>query len=280
MIYFYREPFFTYNGFIGISAVSCLLCCGLLCLRFRLSRRDALRMLGIVLLGYAAAVVMMKVFSMGAIAIYQASIGEPYSLSQLLKKLGSVFYGVLFGYFAMLALLLPRLMPQHRRLGMDIGATAFALGHGFLRLGCYCGTAVEDGWVIWRPCCGGIKMDNAFCAHFYDSRLPTQLIESAVAFALFAVMLALLLRGNQKWRGRLCVLYFVVYAVFRYVIEFYREGAMSVRIGPFSYAQFFSLLILLGVLFVSTLRQKGVWKAPPEDREDTEAQSAAPECNH
>lgn len=263
VICFYREPFFTYKGFAVIGVLACLLCGTLLCLRFRFGRRELPRMLGIVLLGFGGAIVMMKALSVGAKAIYQSSIGEPRGLVWLIEHAGAVFYGCVLGFFGVLALLLPRLVPQRRRLGLDIWATAFALGHGFLRMGCYCSTKVEDGWLVWHPCCGGIQMDNAFCAHFYDSRLPTQLMESAAAFLLFAVMLTLLLRG--KCRGKLPALYLGVYAVFRYLIEFVREGVMDVAIGPFSYAQFFSLLILLGILLVATLRQKGVLRAPPED---------------
>lgn len=263
VIFFYREPFFTYRGFVVIGVAAALLCAFALELRFRLGRWERLRMLLTGLVGFAAAALMMKLFSIGAIAIYQYGIGEPYSLAELIENAAAVFYGVLFGFYAALALLLPRALPQRRQLGRDIWATAFALGHGFLRLGCYCNTKVENGWLVWSPCCGGIKMDNAFCAHFYDGRLPTQLIESAVAFLLFAVMLALLLAG--KGSGKLPILYLVVYAIFRYIIEFYREGAMSVRIGPFSYAQFFSLLILAGVLAAAALRRAGVPKTPPED---------------
>ncbi len=263
VIFFYREPFFTYRGFVVIGVAAALLCGRLLELRFRIARPERLRMLLVVLIGFAAAALMMKLLSVGAIAIYQYSIGEPYSLAELIRNSAAVFYGVLLGFYASLALLLGRLVPRRRQLGWDIWASAFALGHGFLRLGCYCNTKVENGWLIWSPCCGGVKMDNAFCAHFYDSRLPTQLIESAVAFLLFALMLALLLGG--KSRGKLPVLYLVVYAIFRYIIEFWREGAMSVRIGPFSYAQFFSLLILVGVLSVAALRKKGVLKTPPDD---------------
>ncbi len=265
VICFYREPFFTYFGFVGIGVAASLLCGSLLCLRFRVGLRDWLKMLGVVLLGFGASVLMMKLFSLGAVAIRQALIGEPYSLSRLLENVAAVFYGVVCGYFTVLALLLPRVLPHRRRLGLDIWASAFALGHGFLRMGCYCNTAVEDGWLVWRPCCGGVRMDNAFCAHFYDSRLPTQLIESAFAFLLFAVMLTLLLR--RRGRGRLPAFYLVCYAVFRYIIEFFREGAMSVAIGPFSYAQFFSLLILAGALLAAILRRCGVLKTPPEDGE-------------
>ena len=267
VICFYREPFFTYYGFTAIGITSCLLCGSLLCLRFRVGRHDWLRMLVVVLLGFAAAVVMMSVLSIIAKAIYQFSIGEPRGLIWLMEHVGAVFYGCVLGYFGVLALLLPRFVPHRQRLGWDIWTSAFSLGHGFLRLGCYCATVSEDGYLIWKPCCGGIRMDNAFCAHFYDSRLPTQLIESAFAFLLFAVLLALLLR--EKSRGRLPVIYLVAYAIFRYLIEFVREGAMSVRIGPFSYAQFFSLLILVGVLTVAVLRQRGVLKTPAPDPEET-----------
>ena len=263
---FYRYPLFTYRGFVVMGVVFCLLCGLLLCLRFRLGRRDTLRMLAAVLIGFGAAIVMMRVLSVIAKAIYQHSIGDPRSLQWLIENVGSVFYGCVIGFFGALALLLPRLVPLRRRLGLDIWTCAFALGHGFLRLGCYCTTVEEDGAYYWQPCCGGVKMDNAFCRLFYDSRLPTQLIESAFAFLLFAVMLALLLRRDGKWRGKLTVVYLVGYAIFRYLIEFVREGVMSVKIGPFSYAQFFSILILVGVLIASVLRQKGILKTPPDEQ--------------
>ena len=89
VICFSREPFFTYYGFTAIGITSCLLCGSLLCLRFRVGRHDWLRMLVVVLLGFAAAVVMMSVLSIIAQAIYQFSIGEPRGLIWLMEHVGA-----------------------------------------------------------------------------------------------------------------------------------------------------------------------------------------------
>ncbi len=273
VIYFYSEPFFTYWGLIQIGLVAALVCCSLLCLRFRFGVRGWLRMLLVVALSLAAGCVMTKLFGMASRAIYFESIGEAHSLGELIRDRTYVFYGGLIGWFAALALLLPRVLPQQRQLGWDILAVCTPLFHAIARLGCYCGTDVKDGWVVWQPCCYGKKMDNAFCAHFWDSRVPTQLIESAFDFVLFAVMLALLLRGGKKWRGKLPVLYLVAYPVFRYIVEFFRDDAVRGAVGPFSFSQLISLLILIGVLVVSLLRQRGVLKTPPEDDENPGAQT-------
>ena len=265
VIFFYREPFLTYKGLAAIGIVSGFLCGSLLCLRFRAGWRDWLKLALIAVLGGGAGVLLMKLFGMASRALYQAALGEPYSFAKLLGTKGYVFYGGMLGYYGVIAVLLPRLLPRRRRLGWDILAVSFTLFHGFARLGCYCGTAVEDGFLVWRPCCYGVKLNNAFCAHFWDGRLPTQLIESAFEFLLFAVMLSLLLRGGGKWRGRMPGLYLVAYPVFRYVVEFFRGDTVRGAIGPFSFSQLISLLILLGVLLVSVLRGKGVLSTPPAD---------------
>ena len=45
VIFFYREPFFTYRGFVVIGVAAALLCAFALELRFRFGRRERLRML-------------------------------------------------------------------------------------------------------------------------------------------------------------------------------------------------------------------------------------------
>lgn len=265
VICFYREPFFTYWGLIGIGLAAALACCTLLCLRFRFGLRGWLRMMLAAALALAAGGVMAKLFGMASRALYLRSVGESVTLAGLIENRTYVFYGGLIGWLGALALLLPRLLPNRRRLGWDVMASCTPLFHAIARLGCYCATKVENGYVYWQPCCYGRKMDNAFCARFWDGRLPTQLIESAFEFLLFAVMLILLLRDGKKWRGKLGALYLVAYPVFRYLIEFFRDDSVRGAIGPFSFSQLISLLILLGVLIVSTLRQKGAIKTPPED---------------
>ena len=250
----------------------------LLCLRLRI-RRDWLALFLTALPALLAGGALMKLFGFASRALYELSVGHQHSLREIWDAAGYVFYGGLLGYYGGIALYLPRMAPHRQRLGWDILAISFTLFHAVSRIGCYCAHRVVDGAWVWSPCCYGVKMNNAFCALFWESRLPTQLIESAFEFLLFALMLTLLLRGGKKWRGKLPVLYLVAYPVFRYVIEFFRGDEVRGAVGPLSFSQLVSLLILLGVLIASVLRQKGVLKPLPEDAEELDTVSAGPESS-
>ena len=116
-------------------------------------------------------------------------------------------------------------------------------------------------------------MDNAFCHLFWDSRLPTQLIESAFNFALFGVLLYLVLSNREEEkRGNLILLYLTVYPVFRFFIEFFRGDEVRGRYGFLSFSQVVSLIILLSVAIYLLLRKKGYLRTPPIDPYDPEVE--------
>ncbi len=92
----------------------------------------------------------------------------------------------------------------------DIAACCVSFAHATGRIGC-----------LFAGCCHGARTDAWYGIYHVNlgyRATPTQLFESVFLYLLFAVMLALLLRGK---RG-VCALYLVSYGVWRFVIEFFR----------------------------------------------------------
>jgi len=100
----------------------------------------------------------------------------------------------------------------------DIMAPSAALGHAFGRLGCF-----------FAGCCYGAPCSGPLCITFHDSHsiaplgmplFPTQLAESSGEFMIFCILI--LLRRYKTFDGQLFWLYGLLYAVLRFIIEFFR----------------------------------------------------------
>jgi phosphatidylglycerol:prolipoprotein diacylglycerol transferase len=172
---------------------------------------------------------------------FRVYMQSPAELLTLVRS-GGVFYGglllavgVAFWYI--------------RRIGLplwttcDVFAPGIALGHVVGRLGC-----------LFAGCCYGkptsvpwaITFTNPDAAANVGTPLnvplhPTQLYEAGAE----GVILALLLATERKGRpfpGRTFWLYILLYAVSRFVIEFFR-GDPRGAVGMFSTSQFISLLL-------------------------------------
>ena len=269
---FFTEHVLTYGTMAALGVVAAFVCALLLCFRLRQNwvRQVPLMLLSLVGMGIGA-----KLFGMISYESYLRSIGAEISLSILFHNSGIVFYGGLLGYFGMLALLFWKLLKK-KRLAWDIVAVSTPLFHAVARIGCYFGHSVVDGELVWQPCCYGMQMHNAFCKLFWDSRLPTQLFESAFNFALFGVLLALVLRNpKEERRGNLIHLYLIAYASFRFVIEFFRGDVERGGYGSLAFSQVVSLCILFVVALVLILRFKGVIPRAPLDPDDPEIEKYA-----
>ena len=211
-----------------------------------------------------------KLFGAISYATHLYQRGEEITLVRCFQESGIVFYGGLLGYFLTFWILSKFFLPR-RRLGRDIVAATTPLFHAIARIGCYLGRDYNDfGEIVWHPCCYGIQLpDSAFCSHFWDNRLPVQLIESAFNFILFAVLLVLFLREKKdERRVRMVYLYLTAYAIFRFIIEFFRGDAVRGGFGALSFSQVISLLILEGMLVFTILRKTNVVKPLPVDPYD------------
>src|SRR5258705_1606408 len=142
----------------------------------------------------------------------------------------------------------------------DAFAPAIALGHvtgwlGCCAAGCCYGKQTDVPWaVIFTKPAAQANVGTPLGIPLH----PTQLYESATELLILIVLLATERRG-RPFPGRTFWLYMILYAVSRYIIEFYRGDPRGIVFGM-STSQFISLL--LGPLAIAML----VWlsKTTPE----------------
>ena len=166
---------------------------------------------------------------------------DPRELLTLARS-GGVFYGGLI-------LAVGVALWYIRRVGLplcttcDVFAPGIALGHIVGRLGC-----------LFAGCCYGrpanvpwaITFRDPFAAANVGTPLgiplhPTQLYEAGAELLILLALLTAEPRG-RRFAGRTFWLYMLLYAVSRFVIEFYR-GDERGSVGIFSTSQFISVLL-------------------------------------
>ena len=159
-----------------------------------------------------------------------------------LARSGGVFYGGLI-----LAVVVA--LVYIRRIGLplwttcDVFAPGIALGHVIGRFGClFAGCCYgKEAHVPWA-----ITFTDPFAASNVGTPLgvplhPTQLYEAG-AELLILIVLLLTERKGKPFAGRTFWLYMLLYAISRFIIEFYR-GDERGMVGMFSTSQFISLLL-------------------------------------
>lgn len=138
----------------------------------------------------------------------------------------------------------------------DILMPAVGLGIFLTRIGCFL-----------NGCCYGIpcKGDGLFCVHFpYNSPAGSQFPESALVPAqlyssLYGLIIFIVLLVAERWKkfdGFLFALFFILYGLARFIIDFYRyyEDSMVIfTIGSqaISLNQFISLvMVIVGIILI------------------------------
>jgi phosphatidylglycerol---prolipoprotein diacylglyceryl transferase len=172
---------------------------------------------------------------------FQTFRADPRELLTLARS-GGVFYGGLI-------LAVTVALWYIRRVGLplwttcDVFAPGIALGHVIGRFGC-----------LFAGCCYGKETSVPWAITFHDPFAaanvgtpldrplhPTQLYEAGAEALILFVLLFTEKRG-RPFAGRTFWLYMLLYAVSRFVIEFYR-GDERGAVGIFSTSQFISLLL-------------------------------------
>ena len=158
---------------------------------------------------------------------------------------GMVFYGGLFGFIAAVQIYLKRYRLDTARF-WDYAAPCLPLFHAFGRIGCFC-----------SGCCYGFESERLGLVFAHSIGGPTdrplfplQLVGSAGEFCLFAAVL--LFERKHRGRGKTLPFYLTVYAVGRFVYEFFRGDEIRGVYGGLSTSQWISLA-LLAVLFIRSL---------------------------
>src|SRR5437763_743659 len=186
---------------------------------------------------------------------------DPKALLALARS-GGVFYGGLI-----LAVVVA--LWYIRRAGLplwttcDVFAPGIALGHvvgrfGCLFAGCCYGRPTSRPW--------GITFTDPFAATNVGTPLgvplhPTQLYEAGAEFVILLVLLYTERKG-RPYAGRTFWLYMLLYAISRFIIEFFR-GDERGTVGMFSTSQFISIVLapLAIAMLVYLSRQ-----TPPETK--------------
>jgi phosphatidylglycerol:prolipoprotein diacylglycerol transferase len=172
---------------------------------------------------------------------FQTFRNNPAELLTLARS-GGVFYGGLILAVAVALIYI-------RRVGLplwttcDVFAPGIALGHVVGRFGCF-----------FAGCCWGkpttlpwgITFTDPFAAANVGTPLnvslhPTQLYEAGAEFLILMFLLATE-RSGRRFAGRTFWLYMLLYAITRFIIEFYRDDPRG-SLGPFSTSQFISVIL-------------------------------------
>lgn len=172
------------------------------------------------------------------------------SPQKLLTGRGFVFYGsFLLAIPTMLWFFRKHKLHTYKML--DVMAITTCLVHMFGRIGCFlagcCYGKPTDSTV-------GVTFTNAACYAnpLHTPLYPTQLFE---ALYIFLVMIFLvLIKSKRRFYGQLFLSYLMLYAVGRFILEFFRgdAGRGFVIDGYISHSQFIALCIFGVVVFVYT----------------------------
>lgn len=168
--------------------------------------------------------------------------------AKLLTGRGFVFYGsFLFAVPTMLWYFKKHKLNTYKML--DVMAVVTCIVHMFGRIGC-----LLAGCCYGKPTTGlfGVTFTDQACQAPLNTPLfPTQLLEAGF---IFLVMLFLLLIKSkfQKFYGQLFLLYLILYAIGRSVLEIFRgDVARGFIIDEYlSHSQFIALLVVLVTGFV------------------------------
>ena len=167
---------------------------------------------------------------------------------KLLTGRGFVFYGsFLFAIPTMLWFFKKHKLDTYKML--DVMAVVTCIVHMFGRLGCFLA-----GCCYGKPTTGplGITFTNEACqAPLNTPLVPTQLLEAG--FILLVMISLLLIKSKfQKFYGQLFLLYLILYAIGRSVLEIFRgDVARGFIIDEYlSHSQFIALLVVIVTGFV------------------------------
>lgn len=193
---------------------------------------------------------------------YSRNLRELFSLVQS----GGVFYGGLLGAIPV-AIWYARKHALPPWQVADVLAPGVVIGQAIGRLGCFS-----------AGCCHGRRCELPWAVTFrdeYAARVvgvpldtplhPTQLYEAAACLAIFGLLVWM--ASRKAFHGQIALAYVGLYAVARFVIEFYRGDAArgTVLGGALSTSQFIAIVTVLAVTLIApyALKRQRVTPASP-----------------
>jgi len=157
---------------------------------------------------------------------------------------GLIWYGGLIAGFLAFAVYVRRKKLDAWQL-LDMFAPYVALSYALVRIGCFL-----------AGCCYGETTSCSLGVVFPDvdslPRHPTQLYSSVINFILYAFLLWYFPR--RKFVGEIFILYIGGYAVYRFIIDFFRENLIFY--GVFTLGQVISAVLLIIAIGLYLRRRK------------------------
>lgn len=174
-------------------------------------------------------------------------LGDVKTFDDVIKFLwsegGLVFYGGVIGGVGM-GLLYLKIYKLNIRTFVELCVPVIPLGHAFGRIGCYL-----------AGCCYGKVTTSSHGVHFPFLEegvyvIPVQLYEAIFLFVLFVALLGVEYFIKNKKAYLRSGLYFVLYGIWRFIIEFFRGDEIR-GIFILSTSQWISIiLVALGVFLL------------------------------
>ena len=196
---------------------------------------------------------------------FQTFKSDPHELLTLARS-GGVFYGGLILAVAVAIWYIHRVaLPLWTT--CDVFAPGIALGHVIGRFGCFFAGCCY-GRPTTRP--WGITFTDPFAAANVGTPLgiplhPTELYEAGAELLILGVLLWTERKG-RPFAGRTFWLYMLLYAISRFIIEFYR-GDERGTILMFSTSQFISVILApLAIVMLVSLARRPAAPAPERKR--------------
>ncbi len=215
------RPILVTLGPWTVSSYPVMICLGA-CLAIWLTLREIDRLglerrnyLTLCLIGFTSGIVGAR--AMNCIVFYDLYRDGPW------WKMLAIWEGGLAMYGGVL-LALPLCYAYIRRRGLDVLEVADTLAPPWMtmlivaRLGCFL-----NGCCYGKPTTlpwGLFSRDSAALSGVYTTTHPTQLYASLAAFVIFLVMWRIRLR--PRFTGQVCLTFFLLYPIARFVIEFFR----------------------------------------------------------
>lgn len=177
--------------------------------------------------------------------------GEQINKETFLQS-GIVYYGGLLAVIASFELICKKREKVYNRTARDALAVVIPLFHVWGRIGCF-----SSG------CCYGIEVKSPISVvytiskHnglFTNERIPVQLIEAAIEFLIFLLLLGMYLKGNSS--KKLLHIYLLLYALVRFWLEFLRGDIVRGEYGGITTSQWISIGIVLYICMNTIFRKE------------------------
>ena len=122
----------------------------------------------------------------------------------------------------------------------DLAAVSVPIGYGIGRIGC-----------LLNGCCYGGACSLPWAMHFHPEGVsdtgpvhPTQIYSAFAALVMYLILAWM--EKRRQFRGQLVLLFCILYGIYRFIVEFWREGATAeVALVHLTTGQIASLVVAL-----------------------------------